>query len=58
MYFVLITYNNLHTKSKTICLPWVEVDAVVVADKDVGDVVGDELIDVVEVGIGFFAEEM
>ena len=60
MYLVLITYslNNLHTKSQNICLPWVEVDDVVVVVDGLGDVVVDELIDVVEVGMGFLAVEM
>ena len=53
-----MTYNDVQTKSQTRCLPWVEVDDVVVADKDVGDVVVDLLIGVVEVGMGFFAVEM
>ena len=51
-------HNAVQTKSQTRCLPWVEVDDVVVVGNALGDVVVDELIDVVEVGMGFFAVEM
>ena len=56
--FILNRHNDVQTKSQTRCLPWVEVDDVVVAVDGLGDVVVDELIDVVEVGMGFLAVEI
>ena len=59
IYLLLMTnHNDVHTKWQTRCLPWIEVDDVVVAVNGLGDVVVDVLIDVVEVGMGFLAEEM
>ena len=51
-------HNYIYTKSQTRRLPWAEVDDVVVVGNALGDVVVDALIDVVEVGMGFFAVEM
>ena len=62
MYTATVNINgviyDVHTKSQSRCLPLVEVDDVVVAVDGLGDVVVDELIDVVEVGMGFLAVEM